>query len=98
MLEATEEAYVQDLKAQGLNNKEVNEHVSQLILPKDLQQKDASDLQAAQRRDSDAMIQNAEKLAPKHVGKLKNAFDTLNCKTNQDYDKFLKDILYRSQK
>ncbi|WP_325775901.1 hemagglutinin repeat-containing protein [Acinetobacter pollinis] len=65
---------------------------------KDLQQKDASDLQAAQRRDSEEMIQNAEKLAPEHVDKLKNACDTLNCKTNQDYDKFLKDILYRGQK
>lgn len=65
---------------------------------KELIEKDASDLQAAQKRDSDAMVENAKVLTPEHVQKLEEACTTLGCKTNVDYDKFLKNIIQEEAK
>lgn len=60
---------------------------------KGLIENDANDLQAAQIRDSEAMIDNAKKLTPEYVTKLQEACTTLSCKNNADYDKFLKNIM-----
>ncbi|EPC4340515.1 hemagglutinin repeat-containing protein [Acinetobacter baumannii] len=65
---------------------------------KELIEKDANDLQAAQKRDSDAMVGNAKVLTPEHVQKLEEACTTLGCKTNVDYDKFLKNIIQEEAK
>ncbi|MGP3305026.1 ESPR-type extended signal peptide-containing protein [Acinetobacter baumannii] len=65
---------------------------------KELIEKDASDLRAAQKRDSDAMVENAKVLTPEHVQKLEEACTTLGCKTNVDYDKFLKNIIQEEAK
>lgn len=65
---------------------------------KELIEKDANDLQAAQKRDSDAMVENAKRLTPEHVQKLEDACTTLSCKNNADYDKFLKNIIHEEAK
>jgi len=65
---------------------------------KELIEKDARDLQAAQLRDSNAMIENAKVLTPQHVKKLEEACTTISCKTNVDYDKFLKNIMDQEAK
>lgn len=56
-------------------------------------QKDAMDLQAAQQRDSQAMVENAKQLTPEYTKKLESACSSISCKTNKDYDNFLNKIL-----
>jgi len=52
---------------------------------------DAQDLQAAAKRDSNAMVENGQTMAPENVPELESACGKITCRTNEDYDDFLND-------
>ncbi|WED25505.1 hypothetical protein L3V77_10545 [Vibrio sp. DW001] len=59
----------------------------------ELQKSDASNLQGAATRDAETMVKNAGELSPENVSVLQSACDEIKCKTNEQYDDFLRDQL-----